>query len=361
MRRRDFVVASATAASVSPAAVTGCLSSEGEDEHKEGGDGREFGLTDLEDFADAEVSVDSRFESEPCPDLGDELTLCYHDIGTEPAVYLEPERETGDPRGEPLVFTLRNDSSVPVEYHSSGGWELHKKKEDSEWLKIMPWVTTLEGPAQMRSGGSNSWGVRMSSIEDIGEYYRSDGARYTGSGTYAFSATVGVKRYTDARFVALFEVEGEPLSFEPIGIDEYEREDGVVHARTESYEEGEDRFVLSVTVVDDAPEELAELHDEHAVQSNIVNNTVAFLDEDEDKGGTERVVFEGGEMLLRRAEQLERFGAVYEQLKGETVIKSLPDSTVKEYGSRLRFVNGDTAYEMTPVEYEDGGGEENKT
>jgi len=354
MRRREFVVALASAASV--ASTAGCLASEEDDEPSDNEEnGRDFSLSDLEAFNDTDVDVESRFEGEPCPDLGDELTLCYHEVGTEPPVYLEPEREAGDPSEEPIEFTVLNEGPEPIEYHS-GGWDLHKKTDES-WLRILPWMTTLEGPISMSSGESNAWRVSMSSIEGMGEYFSSNStsARYTGSGTYAFSATVGVERYPDVRLVSLFEVEDGPISFEPVGIDEYERQEGVIHARTESYEENEDRFVLSVTVVDDPSEsELGELHDEYAVQSNIVNNTLAFLS----NGKVEEVRFEGGEMLLRRASLLEAFNAVHEQLEGEIVIESSEDFTVEEYQKRLRFVNDDTTYEIAPMEYEGDRGEE---
>ena len=355
MRRRYFVVALASTASVAPTAVTGCLSSEGDDEPSDNEEDGDFSLSDLEAFSDTEVGVESRFEGEPCPDLGDELTLCYHEVGTEPPVYLEPEREVGDPSEEPIEFTVLNEGPEPIEYHS-GGWDLHKKTDEG-WLRILPWITTLEGPISMNSGESNAWRVSMSSIEGMGEYFSSNStsARYTGSGTYAFSATVGVESYPDVRLVSLFEVEDGSISFEPVGIDEYERQEGVIHARTESYEENEDRFALSVTVVDDPSEsELSEIHDEYAVQSNIINNTLAFFND----GNVEEIRFEGGETLLRRASLLEAFNAIHEQLEGEIVIESSEDFTVEEYQKRLRFVNDDTTYEIAPVEYEGDRGEE---
>jgi len=352
MRRRDFVVATASTASV--ISTAGCLASEEDDEPSDNEEnGRDFSLSDLEGFEDADM--DSRFEGNPCPDLGDELTLCYHEVGTEPPVYLEPEREVGDPSEEPIEFTLHNEAPEPVEYHSSGGWELHKNTDDG-WLRILPWVTTLEGPGQVRPGSSESWSIEMSPIEDLNEFFASAGARHTGPGTYAFSVLVGVEGYADFRLVALLESGGEPLSFEPVGVVEQERKDGVVYARTESHEEDEDRFVISATVFDGTQGTLAELHDEYAVQSNVANNTLAFLGD----GDAEEVRFEVGETLLRRLSLLEAFGVVHENLEGETVIESLPNPSDDEQPSGLRFVNGGKTYEVAPVEHEKVEGEEDK-
>jgi hypothetical protein len=206
----------------------------------------------------------------------------------------------------------------------------------------------------MDSGESNTWSVSMSPTEDLNEFFASAGARYTGPGIYAFSATVGVESYADFRLVALFEVEGESLSFEPVGVVEQEREDSVVHARTESYEEDEEGFVLSATSVSEARETLAELHDEYAVQSNLANNTLAFLNDKD----LEEVRFEGGEMLLRRLSLLEAFGVVHENLEGEKIVESIPDSSGDERQSGLRFVNGGKTYMVAPLKYGEEGEKE---
>jgi len=298
-----------------------------------------------------EPDVDSRFSGEDCPSFRDtQETRCYHEVGTQPDVHILPEGETGDPTEEPMVLTLHNTSDVPVwSCPLSECWNIHKLI-DGEWRSLTPFNRVPLVSEPLEPGESHTWELEMS--EDITDHSlaRANASEmaYTGPGTYAFSVSVEEEEEggDEVELVALFEIDGRPLELRPSGAEMYEQGNGVVHARTDTYDEDEESFVLSATR-SDGDADVSPIPAEIAAQIYPVRNVLAFFDDD-----TREVRLEGGPWLMDEMSRLREAAMIYEQTQEETLMNILGGSA-DELPQRFTFSYERYYYELSPEEPED--------
>ena len=253
MRRRDFFVASATAASVTPAVVAGCLGDSGAGDNENG----------------PNVTLSATKNRLELPN--DSFVLEATNEGNEPFTTT------------PTLFVLRKRTS-------SG----------SVWL-YPPWdVFSRDGPAgPIEPDDSITEDVEVSNDTDFG-----GGSSYEiggiGPGEYVIDYAYRRDEYLaedevfDAPSVS-FDVVGEPPEIEPVGVRDVERTDGVVIVHTE-WGEG-DEATLRKTETDDAPPLVVE----QIVRIPLLHNLIYYADE-----GVEQVTLKNlGGAVRQMEEQLD--------------------------------------------------------
>jgi len=303
----------------------------------------------------SDADVDSRFTGEECTRFRDtDETRCYHEVGNEPDVRLVPEQEVGDPTEEPMALTLHNDSDSAVgSCPLSECWNLHKLI-DGEWRSMTPFKLVPSVLRFLEAGESHTWNFEMSQ-EDIEMEKRIDAGEsdmaYTGPGRYAFSVSVTTEREEgdDIELVALFEIEGEPLELEPIGVEGHELEDDTVHVRMDQDEDDGGRVEISAQRVDGTlEEEVDSMLTEIAAQLYPIRNTLSFFD----RYDAEEVRFEGGSSLVGQMVTLNERNQVYAQTQESSVIEVIEDGPVETHPYRYRFLYEGTYYEIVVEEME---------
>jgi len=339
MNRRMFLYLTG----ITVIATSGCL-----------GDRNENGNGDNTNF----VEVDSPFAGEECPSFEDsDETRCYHEGGTEPDVRLVPEQEVGDPTEEPMALTLHNDSDSSVwGCPLSECWDLHKLI-DGEWRLLTPFREDPLVSEPLEADDSHVWNLEMSNEDvDQGDRLNPEDSEmaYTGSGTYAFSVSVSTESGgggDDIELVALFEIEGESLELEPIGVEGHKREDGTVTVRMEreggetETEAGAETEVVARKVDGTVEEGVEPMLTELAAQLHPVRNALAFFDEE-----TEEIRFETNGSLLNELSLLRRAANIYEHLHDGSLIEVTQDGPVEEFPYRFRFLHEGTYYEIVVEE-----------
>jgi hypothetical protein len=341
MKRRHFLLGSASAAAF---VLTGCLDSDTN------------GTNDTN-----AVSVDSRFSGEDCHSFRDtDETRCYHEVGTEPDVYLAPEQEAGNPAEEAMTFILHNDSDSSVwNCPFSECWDLHKLI-DGEWQLLTPFRVDPLVFEPLEAGGSHVWNLEMSN-DEVNQRDRVDpedtDMAYTGMGRYGFSVSISTKSSgggDDIELVALFEIDGEPLELEPVGVEEHEREGDTMRVRMEGDEETEGRVVYSARQVEGTVEkEIEPMLTEIAAQLHPVRNTVYFFG----RYDTEEVRFAGNSSLTEERSILHRAANIYTEKQDESVIEVTEEGAVNDFPYRFRFLHDSSYYELGVEEYESAQGE----
>ena len=324
--------------------TTGCL-----------GDGSE-NRNDDTDTAD----VDSRFSGEDCPSFRDtDETRCYHEVGTEPDLYLVPENEAGNPAEEEMTFILHNNSDSAVwSTPLSVSWDLYKFIDD-EWRLLTPFRTVPMVNEPLDPGGFHTWSLEMSNEVEMSDRLSPEDSEmaYTGMGRYGFSVSVSTEDGgggDDIELVGLFHITGEPLELEPVGVEEHEREGDTVRVRMEGDEETEGRVVYSARQVEGTVEEDIEpMLTEIAAQLNPVRNTLHFFD----IYNAEEVKFEGDMSLAEELSILRRAANIYTETQDESVIEVTEDGSTEEYPYRFRFLHDGSYYELAVEEYESAQGE----
>jgi len=299
----------------------------------------------------SDADVDSRFAGEGCPSFEDsDETRCYHEVGTEPDVYLVPEQEAGNPAEEAMTFILHNDSDSAVwSTPLSVSWDLYKFIDD-EWRLLTPFRTVPLVNEPLDPGGFHTWSLEMSN--DVGMSERlspedSDMA-YTGMGRYAFEISVSTEDGgggDEIGLVALFDVDGEPLELDPIGVENHEREDGTVRVRLEREENGEAEAVVAARRAEGAAEDVEPTLSEIAAQLHPVRNTLAFFDDE-----TEEIRLVGGMSLMKEMEQLRRAANISSGARDQTLIEVTEDGPVGDFPYRFRFLHDGIYYELTVEE-----------
>ena len=334
MKRRHFLLGSASAAAF---VLTGCL------------DGDMNGTNDTK-----AVTVDSRFAGEDCPSFRDtDETNCYHEVGTEPDVYLMPENEAGNPAEQEITFILHNDSDSAVwSTPLSISWSLYKLM-DGEWRLLTPFKTVPLVSEPLDSGGFHTWSLEMSNDVEMPNRLspRDSDMAYTGMGRYAFSVSVSTEDGgggEDTELVALFHITGEPLELEPIGVEEHEIEDETVRVRMESGEEEGDSIVLSAREVDGSGVDVEPMLTEIATQLHPIRNTVYFFD----RYDAEEVRFEGNSSLAEELSILRRAASIYTETQDGSIIEVTEDGPVEDFPYRFRFLHEGSYYELAVEEYE---------
>ena len=334
MKRRHFLLGSASAAAF---VLTGCL------------DGDMNGTNDTK-----AVTVDSRFAGEDCPSFRDtDETNCYHEVGTEPDVYLMPENEAGNPAEQEITFILHNDSDSAVwSTPLSISWSLYKLM-DGEWRLLTPFKTVPLVSEPLDSGGFHTWSLEMSNDVEMPNRLspRDSDMAYTGMGRYAFSVSVSTEDGgggEDTELVALFHITGEPLELEPIGVEEHEIEDETVRVRMESGEEEGGRVVLSAREVDGSGVDVEPMLTEIATQLHPIRNTVYFFD----RYDAEEVRFEGNSSLAEELSILRRAASIYTETQDGSIIEVTEDGPVEDFPYRFRFLHEGSYYELAVEEYE---------
>mgnify|MGYP000391424586 CR=1 FL=1 len=334
MKRRHFLLGSASAAAF---VLTGCL------------DGDMNGTNDTK-----AVTVDSRFAGEDCPSFRDtDETNCYHEVGTEPDVYLMPENEAGNPAEQEITFILHNDSDSAVwSTPLSISWSLYKLM-DGEWRLLTPFKTVPLVSEPLDSGGFHTWSLEMSNDVEMPNRLspRDSDMAYTGMGRYAFSVSVSTEDGgggEDTELVALFHITGEPLELEPIGVEEHEIEDETVRVRMESGEEEGGRVVLSAREVDGGGVDVEPMLTEIATQLHPIRNTVYFFD----RYDAEEVRFEGNSSLAEELSILRRAASIYTETQDGSIIEVTEDGPVEDFPYRFRFLHEGSYYELAVEEYE---------
>ena len=261
MRRRELL------AGVATATVSGCVRGDGGTE------------------------VDSRFTGENCPSFEEDESRCYHEVGTQPDVYLVPERGAGDPREEEVSFTLYNDGDDEFSANFYN-WRIDRLV-DEEWRKVVPWLVS-QPLRELPAGESHTWTVNADTEATDGERIEASEStptlRHPGSGTYAFSIDGPNQRH-----VALFEMEGE-ADFEPVGVESVEEENGVVVAEMER---GDDENVVEVSVTE-SDRNVNNVWEGLAVQSDVIVNSVSLYDDE-----TDEVSLRGGRRIIESFDHLD--------------------------------------------------------
>jgi len=316
--------------------VSGCLGNDDEDDDTNTAD------------------VDSRFAGEDCPSFRDtDETNCYHEVGTEPDVYLMPENEAGNPAEQEITFILHNDSDSAVwSTPLSISWSLYKLM-DGEWRLLTPFKTVPLVSEPLDSGGFHTWSLEMSNDVEMPNRLspRDSDMAYTGMGRYAFSVSVSTEDGgggEDTELVALFHITGEPLELEPIMVKEHEIEDETVRVRMESGEEEGDSIVLSAREVDGGGVDVEPMLTEIATQLHPIRNTVYFFD----RYDAEEVRFEGNSSLAEELSILRRAASIYTETQDGSIIEVTEDEPVEDFPYRFRFLHEGSYYELAVKEHE---------
>jgi len=271
-------------------------------------------------------------------------------VGTEPDVRLIPEKEIGNPAEEPITFILHNDSDSAVwSTPLTVSWDLYKFIDD-EWRLLTPFRTVPLVNEPPDPGGFHTWSLEMSNDTEMSERLSPEDSEmaYTGTGRYAFSVSASTEDSSggdDIELIALFHVTGEPLELEPIGVEDYEREDGTVRVRLEKEENDEVEAVVTARRVEGTTEDVEPILSEIAAQLHPVRNTLAFFD-----GGTDEVIFVGGISLMKEIEQLRRAANISSGARDRNLIEVTEDGSVDSFPYRFRFLHDGSYYELTVEE-----------
>jgi hypothetical protein len=264
-----------------------------------------------------------------------------------------------------MTFILHNDSDSAVwSTPLSVSWDLYKFIED-DWRLLTPFRTVPLINEPLESDEFHTWNLEMSNEVEMSDRLSPEDSEmaYTGSGTYAFSVSVSTEDGgggDDIELVALFEIEGESLELEPIGVEGHERQNGTAvvrmgRDRSESENEsgaGTEAEVVARHVNGTVEEEVEQMPSELAAQLHPIRNTLAFFDED-----TEEVRFEGGESLMSELARLRRAAHIYTQRRDSSLIEVTEDGPVEEFPYRFRFLHDGIYYEIAVEEYESAQGE----
>lgn len=149
---------------------------------------------------------------EGCPDLGADETVCYHELDSSlTGAYLRPSATSATLPSAALSFTLvnRTPSRLETNYYA---WFLHKRV-GGKWYNIAP-GRAIPMPAMVMSPlATHEWtldienaGVEAGERAVLGGGTETVEASGLGAGAYAFSID---------RYVALFELVGDPLALTP--------------------------------------------------------------------------------------------------------------------------------------------------
>lgn len=218
-----------------------------------------------------------------CPVFDDEYVqrvVCYP--GSDAPLSMTPSADAVSLPNASLSFTLANETDATFEANFYG-WRLHKRVEE-EWYYIAPgmWPEPLH---RLPAGESHAWNVTVDNA-DLGSEIRDPSStqdltlRGLGGGTYSFG-TAGWfpgQHYTNkTAIVAQFTLDGDPISLSRTdSVERVERDGDTVVIRMPDRDTTE---TVTVTRVEESPEESERLITEQIVRHTPLRNALASFEE----------------------------------------------------------------------------------
>lgn len=219
-----------------------------------------------------------------CPPFGSDVKRVYCSPGADAPLSFDASGRSGSlPRAE-FDFVLTNEASERFEVNFYG-WSVWKHVR-GEWFRVAPRGSPIP-LMYLEPGDSHSWHLTADNADLDRPISRAEGTEEMtvvglGGGTYAF----GIDGWFSDRsnedktgVAAHFELVGESLSLDPVGIDRAERDGDRVLAYDEPTG-NEDPAVYRVTRVEDPPEEPRRMITEQVVRRTMLRNALAHFEPD---------------------------------------------------------------------------------
>lgn len=230
---------------------------------------------------------------EECPPFDSDVKEVFCSPGADEPLSFDSGGQSGSlPRAE-FDFTLTNEASERFEVNFYG-WSVWKYVR-GEWFRVAPrgYPVPL---MYLDPGDSHSWHLTVDNSDLDRPIPRAEGTEEMtvvglGGGTYAFGTDgwFSSRSHEDQTGVAThFELTGDQIPLEPVGIDRTERDGDRVLAYDEPTGNG-DRAVYRATRVENSPEEPRRMITEQVLRRRMLRNALAHFE-----SGVRQVRLESG-------------------------------------------------------------------
>lgn len=263
---------------------------------------------------------------EGCPSFDSDVkrVVCSPDVDA-PLTFESGHQSGSLPRAEfEFVLTNGTNAQFGVNFY---GWSVWKRAQ-GEWFRVAPRMVP-QPLMYLRPGDSHAWHLTVDNTDLDRPIPRAEGtANVTvvglGGGTYAFGTDGWFEgqHYENGTGIATrFELTGDPLPLNPVGVDRTERDGDTVVVHDDP-NENEDRAAYVVTRVEDPSEKPRRMITEQVVRRTPLRNALAHFE-----SGVRQVRLEAGTTTypafgVRDARYVEYEGQTYrietERLDAET-------------------------------------------
>lgn len=202
----------------------------------------------------------------PDDETGKSSVAWFHEATDDRAVFLRPRSERVT-LPETATFSLVNHTTEPATGNPYF-WELFKLARGS-WHKVAPWAYPVPVSAVL-PGDAKQYRLRLSNGEQL-PCSNGIAVGHVGGGTYALRVGMSVDDRTHA---AVFAVDGDPVSVDPVAAVDASRDGDTVTSTSPKWDAGHGRGTVSVERTDDDGDLLVP---ELAARRDVYRNTLPFF------------------------------------------------------------------------------------